>query len=131
MSIRNFTDRKNTPTYPPTREIACVSLRRSLSASRADRRTDCDKCRGSGFCIIFRVECSRICGRISTLPPLILIKALIFQGFFVPGRFWSPIWSPIFRSAFYGAVRIVVHMLTQSPGWYAGLCLRDLSISLA
>lgn len=38
--------------------------------------------------------------RIPTLPPLILIKALIFQGFFVPMCFWSPIWSPIIILAF-------------------------------
>lgn len=49
--------------------------------------------------------------RISTLPPLTLIKALIFRGFFVPVRFWSPIWSPIISVAFAGLLRIVMDVL--------------------
>lgn len=49
--------------------------------------------------------------RIPTLPPTIFIKALIFQGFFGPECFWSPIWSPIFISASLGALRIVVDVL--------------------
>lgn len=49
--------------------------------------------------------------RIPTLPPLIFIKALIFQGFFVPMCFWSPIWSPIISLAFAGLQRIVMEVL--------------------
>ena len=55
-----------------------------------------------------------VCGRWgillrrTTLPPLILIKALIFRGFFVPVCFWSPIWSPIFSVAYAGLLRIVM-----------------------
>lgn len=49
--------------------------------------------------------------RISTLPPLFFIKALILQGFFVSGYFWSPIWSPIFSLAPSGALRMVVGVL--------------------
>lgn len=57
-------------------------------------------------------SCQRMCGglwvRIPTLPPLILIKALIFRGFFVSVRFWSPIWSPIISVAYAGLLRIVM-----------------------
>lgn len=43
----------------------------------------------------------------TTLPPLIFIKALILQGFFVPMCFWSPIIS----LAFAGLQRIVMDVL--------------------
>ncbi len=49
--------------------------------------------------------------RIPTLPPLILIKALISQGFFVPECFWSPIRSPTFSLASSGLLRIVMDVL--------------------
>lgn len=47
----------------------------------------------------------------TTLPPLIFIKALILQGFFVPMCFWSPIWSSIISLAFAGLQRIVMDVL--------------------
>lgn len=49
--------------------------------------------------------------RMSTLPPLIFIKALIYQGFFVLMCFWSPIWSPIISLAFAGLQQIVMDVL--------------------
>lgn len=49
--------------------------------------------------------------RIPTLPPLFFIRALIFQGFFVPACFWSPNWSPIISVAFTGLLRIEMGLL--------------------
>lgn len=56
--------------------------------------------------------------RISTLPPLFFIKALIFQGFFVFRRFWSPIWSPTFSLAASGFLRMVMDGLRSWCGWF-------------